>query len=45
MKLSLTIIFLQNICFKGKVPLLKNDVCFALLFHSYRVLQKNSQPT
>ena len=36
MKLSLTIIFFCiTFALKGKIPLLKNDVCFVLLFHSY----------
>ena len=35
MKLRLTIIFLHKICFKRKNRLLKNYVCFVLLFHSY----------
>ena len=35
MKLHLTIIFLHKICFKRKNRLLKNYVCFVLLFHSY----------
>ena len=27
--------FLQNICLKGSIPLLRNDVCCVLMFHSY----------
>ena len=35
MELSLTIIFLQNICLKGRIPLFTNYVLFVLLFHSH----------
>ena len=35
MELNLTIIFLQNICLKGRIPLFTNYVFFVLLFHSH----------